>query len=102
MVVDDIIDVIKDRFVKHDLYLMHDYTLSRYRYTVIRHNNSIYGYDSYGVIVFHDGHLHYDIGAYQRNANYTSVCINYTDFDIDVLVGLFLCEAYYDGVCYYD
>ena len=84
----DIIDAIMDRFNDFNMYFQH-FDESGYDFHIIYNT---YHHDKYvGEIIFYDTFLTFRYTNFIDN--YFTVC--YDDLDIDVLVGLFLCEVYY-------
>ena len=85
--VDDIIEIVKDRFEDFDLYMFLVY-IDHNSYRVYQDNKRI------GCITFYSDCINIEIYTVAIVIYDT---IYYADIDVDILAGYFLCEAFYNG-----
>ena len=92
--INDIIEILKNRFNDFGLHMCKAHTDNCYTYFVRYDNRQA------GLIVFYDDNISYmcNVLGRERPKDKPKLVyshVNYSDLDADVLVGLFLCEAIY-------
>ena len=93
--VDDIIEIIKNRFASDNLCVCRAIYSDDMKLCSIVYNHSTYDDIRCGYISFEPNCLKYSFCLNIEDFN-NGVSVSYTDLDVDILVGLFLCKVYYN------